>query len=717
MEGSIFSLDDGHKRQRKQVVSRRVITGSVVSVGLLALLVVWMTPSAPENNQGTDTVIRRRLQEVTIFSQSGYKIDNLAPDFGVAGQKVDLQMNNLIRDGARMGTGYTVKFGQVLDSMRRDVCAYAPKTIYSSWGVVNVEQNSSAWNPKSQSQLFLPNDDSVLLPFTANPDAVLEVSRAPDFNSLMQFNDKLYMAVHHEQPRPSEVSFLEIAQSDSGLFSVVSTRRVDFSEYNGTWNPCAGSMTPWGTHLGSQEYDPDARLLVECDTLDCMTDLKDHDSQSIQYFMRYYGYYLSDVLCYFDQRNLTMSDVKQNFNPYMYGHIPEIGVDANGDPTVGLWFTLGRFSHEAAVIVGDNKTVYLTDDGTNNGFYKFVADTPSDLSSGCIFGAKVQQNADQTFALSWIQLGCGSNGEIEQIARSGIKFDDIFSYVDADDSGDGPICPDGFTATNVGHTRRLECLQLIPGQEMAAAFLETRRMLAINYGTTEFSKMEGITYDAKRNRVYASVSEIRYGMEDNQRKGEPETKYDMVSNDIRLTYNPCGCVYYADLDAAFSATNLVPLICGRLNDPSNTDAGCQINNIAGPDNVAMAGPDAVFIAEDTDAHENNFLWMFDLDTSVLTRVASCMYGAEVTGPYYHPSVQGSSYIFYVCQHPYEESNRDKVVDPTATGQAGWLNYLGPLPVLGETESMFCENIEAPTGDAQHQSQATTACYAGTRIQQ
>jgi hypothetical protein len=40
-------------------------------------------------------------------------------------------------------------------------------------------------------------------------------------------------------------------------------RPVDWSEYGGVWIPCAGSVTPWKSHLGSEEYEPDARVLAD----------------------------------------------------------------------------------------------------------------------------------------------------------------------------------------------------------------------------------------------------------------------------------------------------------------------------------------------------------------------------------------------------------------------------------------------------------------------
>ena len=37
------------------------------------------------------------------------------------------------------------------------------------------------------------------------------------------------------------------------------TKPLDFSAHGGVWVPCAGSVTPWETHLGSEEYEPDAK--------------------------------------------------------------------------------------------------------------------------------------------------------------------------------------------------------------------------------------------------------------------------------------------------------------------------------------------------------------------------------------------------------------------------------------------------------------------------
>src|SRR5690606_40840621 len=78
-------------------------------------------------------------------------------------------------------------------------------------------------------------------------------------------------------------------------------------------------------------------------------------------------------------------------NPYDYGYIVEI-TDPTGAPTPVKHFTLGRYSHENAVVMPDQKTVYMSDDGGGVILFKFVADAAGDLSSGTLYAAAVQQD-------------------------------------------------------------------------------------------------------------------------------------------------------------------------------------------------------------------------------------------------------------------------------------------------------------------------------------
>ena len=45
----------------------------------------------------------------------------------------------------------------------------------------------------------------------------------------------------------------------TGELTPVKSKKIDFSDVNGLWIPCNGSFSPWNTHLGSEEYEPDAR--------------------------------------------------------------------------------------------------------------------------------------------------------------------------------------------------------------------------------------------------------------------------------------------------------------------------------------------------------------------------------------------------------------------------------------------------------------------------
>lgn len=74
---------------------------------------------------------------------------------------------------------------------------------------------------------------------------------------------------------------------------------------------------------------------------------------------------------------------------YHYGWTPEVTVDASGKGTVVKHYAMGRFSHELAHVVADNKTVYFGDDSTNAAFFMFIADKAQDLSAGTLYAAKM----------------------------------------------------------------------------------------------------------------------------------------------------------------------------------------------------------------------------------------------------------------------------------------------------------------------------------------
>lgn len=71
-----------------------------------------------------------------------------------------------------------------------------------------------------------------------------------------------------------------------------------------------------------------------------------------------------------------------NCSPYMFGQAVEVSVGEGGAVQAQKWYTMGREAKELVFVMPDNRTVYITDDGTNVGFFKFVADAAGDLSSG-----------------------------------------------------------------------------------------------------------------------------------------------------------------------------------------------------------------------------------------------------------------------------------------------------------------------------------------------
>ncbi len=159
---------------------------------------------------------------------------------------------------------------------------------------VTYKDGSVEKTPLNYNQLFLSKDKIVdnkgeLIaagtPIDANGDPIIDrsvpdkpspyVSDAPDSNSFITINGKSYIISHYEYESvnnagkeisglPASMTLTQVDRDDkTGNLTVNHAKKIDFSNVNGLWTPCNGSTTDWGTHLGSEEYEPDARAFED----------------------------------------------------------------------------------------------------------------------------------------------------------------------------------------------------------------------------------------------------------------------------------------------------------------------------------------------------------------------------------------------------------------------------------------------------------------------
>ncbi len=279
-------------------------------------------------------------------------------------------------------------------------------------------------------------------------------------------------------------------------------------------------------------------------------------------------------------------------NPYDYGYIVEI-TDPAGTATPVKHFTLGRVAHENVVIMPDQKTVYITDDGTDKGFYKFVADTAGDVSAGTIYAAKLTQDGTKDVEkagcdISWIELGSGSNADIASWISD---YDDIdeTDYVD----GETNYISDAEVATWAAGE----------AADDRVAFMETLRAAEAKGATVEFRKMEGINinHDAVANGthpyMYVAMSQVSRGMSDDE-------------GDIQLNENKCGAIYRFGILSDYNVLRMDPVVVGGEYN-GDAENRCPVEGIASPDNLAVLNDGRVIIGEDTGYHVNNAMWIYN----------------------------------------------------------------------------------------------------------
>lgn len=499
-----------------------------------------------------------------------------------------------------------------------------------------------------------------------------------DYVSIIQKHDKLFMVAQFECQVGSMYS-AELDQSATGILSVKvdSLQSVDQSSEFGGWVHCAGQVTPWQSHLGSEEYEPDAADVESALVGNTLTGSKYYDEAAL---------YHSTAAERATGHAAAKEAGIQRMSPYFVGWTPEVTIlDAAGTTDYVKHYSMGRFSHELAYVMPDNKTVYLSDDGTNVGFFMFIADEEMDLSAGTLYAAKWIQTSDASGGralIDWISLGHADSATVKDVIDADLAFSDVF---ETDTPVDQACTDNSFTyAPSFDECLKVKDIDGLNGVDAVdteiASRLETRRYAAMMGATVEFRKEEGITYDADNNKVYVAMSAVEKGMLD-------DSSQDLGgNNDVRLPQNSCGAVYAMDvlpvrgvdttgmaIDSRFVVGNMNAIVTGTP-DTSVANNDCDVNGISKPDNVTyLQGSDVLVIGEDGSEHENNMVWAYNVKSEALTRILTTPLDAETTSPFWYRDVNGFGYMTVVAQHPMGGEG-----DATVDDKQSKVGVIGPI---------------------------------------
>ncbi len=424
---------------------------------------------------------------------------------------------------------------------------------------------------------------------------------------------------------PSPIAVLSLDQDQStGKLSLVKYHNVDTSKVHGLWITCGASLSPWNTHLSSEEYEPDA-----FDTGDTKA------GKQLRAF----------------SKNLFGDENRAN--PYHYGHLPEVTVHPDGTGSIKKHYCLGRISHELIQVMPDSRTALMGDDATNGGLFMFVADRARDLSSGNLYVAKVgagfNVNPDGEAApLSWIHLGHATSREIEQMADK-LKPQDIMD-VRLEDPKDASF-------TKIFISGKANWIKLKPGMEKAAAFLETHRYAALKGASMAFSKMEGTSVNVKDKVAYSALAYIQDSMVKGGKgwyEGSGVALEKAVKSGGVMQLPMSGRQRDTNkkmIESSWVPTHINALLVGQDIEADELGNTSNPNRIGNPDNIKFSEKlRTLFIGEDSGRHVNNFLWAYNVDTHELSRIMSIPAGAESTGLHAVDEINGWTYIMSNFQH-------------------------------------------------------------------
>ncbi|CAN5174800.1 hypothetical protein BH09BAC1_BH09BAC1_30310 [soil metagenome] len=226
--------------------------------------------------------------------------------------------------------------------------------------------------------VILPEGFKYDILYTAFTDSVerMDGKRFParnyaDFTAYIPINGSSnhgYLYVNHESRDLNDNlgdggggAILEITK-ENGTWKTLSRKHIDFNPVGGSLRNCGGTLTPQNTILTAEETEPinNAALRSEYRDTSDFNGLKRH----------------------------------QNFG-WMVEVNPMTG------KAMHKLYAMGRYQHEDAHIMPDNKTIYLTDDASPCVFFKFVADMAGKYTAGQLYAYKQSSDGESG---EWLAL-------------------------------------------------------------------------------------------------------------------------------------------------------------------------------------------------------------------------------------------------------------------------------------------------------------------------
>ena len=169
-------------------------------------------------------------------------------------------------------------------------------TLIRSGDVVNGVTFGQNFDQNMTPMFAYPTSGGYEMPLETPTNETL-VSNNPDFTSFIPAGvnspTPWAMFVHFESPRPGITYRINVALNSNCELEVDSIEANDWSDWGGLWIPCAGSISNWNTHLGSEEYEPNARLLTLSydEFMNVVETGSDETAGDMLLFIRYFGYY------------------------------------------------------------------------------------------------------------------------------------------------------------------------------------------------------------------------------------------------------------------------------------------------------------------------------------------------------------------------------------------------------------------------------------------